>query len=344
MDTSDNEISPDLLRKIKNNPQTITDKILQYIIYIRYKSIVKKNIRYPFLPGYMLKKYELDNNNRIKHIYVRLGSYYQNIYTSHILEYELYYAYKKTINQPIDLDIIWKYLPYRRQIHANSNNFNVLYSGINRYSLLGVQMFVTFYDHNQKEYVTLLLKRSQNVAAKPGYYQFIPSGGFELYEKEKTYNVSVIEENFSFRKVVFREYLEEVFGLDEFKGINLLQNDETTYKILNHPEVLYLLELIDKQEAFMELLGSAVDLVGLRHELSFILRIDNEGFSKKTFTPNDEFDKNKTKTRNIRVKLSELEVLLQNEHNINPTSAALYALAKGSKLYKELQNNHFKKF
>lgn len=317
--------------------------MLQCIIYKRYKQIIGKNIKHPFLPGFMLKRYELDNDNRIKHIFVRLGSYYQNVYTSHILEYELYYAYKKTINQPIDLNIIWKYLPYRRQIHGNNNIFDVLYSGINRYSLLGVQMFVTFYDHNQKEYVTLLLKRSQNVAAKPGYYQFVPSGGFELYEKEKTCNISVIEDHFSFRKVIFREYLEEVFGLDEFKGVNLLQNNETTYKILNHPEVLYLLDLINKQEAFMELLGSAVDLVGLRHELSFLLRIDNEEFSRKIFSPNDEFDKSKTKIPNIRVKLSELERLLQDEHNINPTSAALYAQVKRSKLYKELQEKHFKK-
>lgn len=214
--------------------------------------IVAQNIKYPLLPGYMLDRYDLDNNKRINHLYIHLGTYQQNVYTSHILEYELYYAYIRTKNKPIDLNKIWRYLPYRKHIHSSNDNDTILYSGINRYSLLGVQIFVTFYDHDKKEYVTLLAKRSQKVAAKPGYYQFIPSGGFELYEKEKNFNISVIEDNYSFRKAIFREYLEEVFGLEEFKGINLLQNEETTYKILNHPEVTYLLDLIEKKDAFQK--------------------------------------------------------------------------------------------
>ena len=322
---------------------SLKDRILRKRMISQYKKIVADSIKYPYLPGYMLDRYELDKNKRIKHIYVHLGTYQQNIYTSHILEYELFYAYTRTRGAKIDVDQVWKYLPFRKQIHHNNSIPDILYSGINRYSLLGVQMFVMFYDRHQKEYVTLLLKRAQGVAAKPGYYQFIPSGGFEVYEKELNFNVAIIKEHFSLRKVIFREYLEEVFGLDEFKCGNLLKNTETTYKILNHPEIINLLDLIESQKASLELMGSAADLIGLRHELSFVLRVDDENFSNKVFSPNDEFTHNESCSSRIRIKLSQIEKLLEGKHNINPTSAALYAMVKQSKLYKEIAKNNFKK-
>lgn len=69
-----------------------------------------------------------------------------------------YFMHIREREGKIDVDQVWKYLPFRKQIHHNNSIPDILYSGINRYSLLGVQMFVMFYDRHQKEYVTLLLK------------------------------------------------------------------------------------------------------------------------------------------------------------------------------------------
>lgn len=327
----------------KGNPNEIK---LKQKMYKEYSQLLQGSIRCPLLVGFMLDHYKLDSDNRISHIYCKLGNYEQNVYSSHILEYEIYKAYLSLKGKEFTMDDLWELLPFRYYIHHTEGEKNdiekVLFSGIGRYSLLSVQCFVMFLDHNKNEYVSLLMKRSEDpsaIAAKLGFYQFLPAGGFEMYEKEKIHTTHAILENYSLRKAILREYLEEVFGLDDFKSVDSSDNRETTYNILNHKEVECVLNMIDKGTASFGLLGVSVDLVSLRHELSFVLKIDDIAYSKKAIYPNNEFTREESVASKIRIPVLELEELLDGKHNINQGSAILYDLVKKSYLFPSERNS-----
>ena len=90
-----------------------------------------------------------------------------------------------------------------------------------------------------------LIQRSDNVAISPGKYQIVPAGGFEiLNDSSNGYTPHEILENSSSSCAVFREYLEEIFGRNEFEGhgvgsVNeVLMKDEEIYTIFDTKKIL----------------------------------------------------------------------------------------------------------
>lgn len=328
---------PDILdTPIINSGSAVEIKHKKKLIQ-EYKKILGESVRYPKLIGFMLDHYDLNESKKITHIYPGIGDYALNLYSSHILEYELLRAFEKAGgNKNFDEYNIWDYLPFRKHIHqpdsAEYNIEEILYTGKGRYSLFSVQCFVMFKDKDKGKYTTILMKRAINpnkVAAKIGFYQFPPAGGFELYEKEQIHTGDAIIENYSLRKAILREYLEEIFGIDDFKAVDPVTNCETTNNVLYHKEVQDIISMINSGKAKFELIGVAVDLVTLRHELSFILMIDDESYSStKHFCPNDEFTRDQSVASKIRIPISELESLLNNRQNINQGSAIIYYMVK----------------
>jgi hypothetical protein len=122
--------------------------------------------------------------------------------------------------------------------------------------------------------------------------------------------------------------MEEAFGEEEF-----IHNEKGVPEenILNHPKVTSLIEMIHNREAFFEFLGSTVDLVTLRHELSFILRVDYVAFSKHQFKPNHE-------SRNVQLyPINEVDKKLSADKKLlNQGSAGLLYLVKQNHLYKQI--------
>ena len=49
----------------------------------------------------MLKCLEINQDNKITHFHAWVGTYAENVYTSHILEYELYVLFRKYKKQTI---------------------------------------------------------------------------------------------------------------------------------------------------------------------------------------------------------------------------------------------------
>lgn len=325
---------------------TVIEIIRKKILLNKYKKIVSQSIKYPKLVGFSLDHYDTNENGQITHIYPKLGTYEYNVYSSHILEFELFEAYKRLKGRmDISVDKLWKYLPFRHFVHFGKGTIDLkheaLFSGARRYSLFSVQCIVVFKDKEHHDYRTLLMKRStdpKKVAAKLGYYQFFPAGGFELYEKELIHSISMIKENYSLRKAIFREYLEEVFNENDFKGVQTDGNSETTDRILNHPHIVDITNMIEKGEASLNLLGVAVDLVSLRHEISFVLEINNEEYSRKGFCPNDEFTRDNSVATKVRTPLPIVEKLLSGDGfsaedapMFNQASALLYKMYKDYK-------------
>jgi hypothetical protein len=304
--------------------------------YKEYQKLVGKNIRRPKMQGFMLNELKFNPEHKVVGFSSWVGTYDQNVYTSHILEYEIYKAYKKYGKVYKNNDQIWPKikdsLTLRNAIHKDKTIDEVLYTGCNRASLLGVQMLIVLKNRETKEYEAISIKRSEAVAARPGYIQFIPSGGFEVFENSDEHDSIELEENYSIFNAVFREYVEELFGLEDYESGH---GGETIRKLRNDPRVMTITDMLAKGTAKMEFLGGCIDLTGLRTELSFALVISDEEYSKVIFKSNEESKKiSRTSIEKIAKEHAKFDV-----KKINPTSAALWHLFEISPVYNELFNN-----
>jgi hypothetical protein len=326
----------------------------------RYYRLIKSTIRYPKRLGYMLGEITIGKTGWEVTAYT--GNYENNLKTSHILEYELYLLYRKNKKNHGNIetkskDEILEKLPIRNKIHKsfiedkkNHDESDILISGKYRVSLLGVQMFVLV-KNNSGSYDALRIRRSTDVAAKPGFLQFIPSGGFEAMNDCIDFDAQW--DNYSISKAVFRELLEECFGQDEDDKLTS-GNNISPERIYHNTCIKQLLQMLNENNppARMSLLGTTMSLVSLRHELSFILCVDNPDFAAKLIGNYE------SKTAIHLVDIHNLERFnywhrsekagkkcegqkntnLDDLQNLNCTSAGLFELAKESDIYKECEN------
>ena len=295
-----------------------------------YYRLVKSKIHYPYNLGYMLESIDYKNSF---HIRAKTGVYLQNVYDSNILEYELYRLYKK--NRKIEnegKDEILKHLPRRANIHEvlHKNREDIFSKGTGRNSLLSVSMMVLC-KNRSGSYDALRIRRSADVDAKAGFIQFVPSGGFSSLDAGLDFDSQYA--NASITKGLLREFLEECFGEKDYSGV------------INHsPEDVYNHEAfksIDINES-IHFVGTALSLVSLRHEMCFLMIIDDENVTNK-MKANEESDNTlhyidveQLEKKKYWMQYSEKE----NEDDIymlNATSAALWQLVRESKVYAELK-------
>ena len=303
----------------------------------RYYRLVKPKIHYPYNVGYMLENFNFHHDENGKNFYfdASTGVYLENVYESNVLEYELYKVYKhKRLRKDIffkPIDKILDYLPQRKAIHQSFNengklSTKILTSGQGRKSLLSVSMLVLCKNRNNS-YDVLRIRRSENVDAKVGFLQFVPSGGFSSLDAGLDFDSQFA--NASLTKGLLREFLEECFGENDYSGV-----------VNRSPEDIYTNEVIRKIDFNnIYFLGTALSLVSLRHELCFLMVIDDEEIISK-MKANDESDNT---LHYIDVKKLQDENFWKRYNNddrdiqmLNATSAALFKLAQASKKYKEI--------
>lgn len=339
----------------------------------RYYRLLKPNIGFPDNIGYMLDKIEISENGFS--FYAHPNTYLSNVYTSNVLEYELYLLYKRIYkkvskkNKPetkiekIDgnkksfykkgihylkkgklllgtdaKEFLLSLLPIRKNIHDKfDNEENILTEGTGRESLLGVQAMVLCKNH-RKGYDVLRIRRSERVDAKAGFLQFVPSGGFSALSNDISHDN--ITSSFSISKAILREFLEECFGEEDFSGRKTI----STENIYADPIIKKLNLLKNTQN--IEFIGSAFSLVSLRHELCFIIKIDDLDIIDKIHN-NEECDHvidfiSLDKIEDIATWKYEFATNPYYDfEKLNPTSAALWNLAKETKLYKECKESKY---
>lgn len=311
-----------------------------FIYRVCYYILVRDNIRYPDLIGYTLETYETNKGGVIENINCSISTYYQNVMESHIMEYELYRLYnvEKDVNN-IDKDMILKYLPYRMAIHkkicgniepliSEKNTHAIFRSGAGRPSLLSVQALIAYKTRNGK-YRTYIGKRNNNVAIYQGRTQIAPAGGFEMYEREKDgYNWEEIKADCKPEIALYREILEEIFNKKEFDGENSDKGIVSTNNIIeNTPPIKAINETKNKI-----LGGISIDLVYLRHTLSYLVKADKDIFAFndeawKIFLSQIEFEKAK--------KEHEIPGCLENIFNSNNNDIAMTDTAALAKCFLE---------
>ena len=270
--------------------------------YKQYRRINKNEVRSPNRPGFMLEKISINSDGLVDNITVRLGTSAENVYTSDVLEYELYEAYlrfkaewknikEKNIGDELFWEKINNSLEMRNKIsNENGSPYNSLINGKGRESLVSVQMIVVIKSRGG-QYEVKRIQRSKNVAQAPGEYQLAPCGGFEIFNDsaDDNYDDSELDENLSPGAAIFREYLEELCKGEDFEGKGAGSVND---KVLKDPRIQEICKMLESKKASLQFLGSSVSLLDLRHTLSFALVIHDDSYSEKNqFIGNHESKK-----------------------------------------------------
>lgn len=300
----------------------------------KFYSLMKPTIHYPDNIGYALDKLTLEGGF---HFTAKACTYKMNVCTSNIMEYELYKLYlSEKKSKRINTDRLKK-LTTRNRIHEvfKDNPELLLTSGDGRTSLLGVQAMVLCKNNFTGNYDALRIRRSENVDAKSGFLQFVPSGGFSALNNTFDYDTQYAE--FSLTKAILRELLEECFGEEDFSGRKL----NSTEKIYSDPIIK---KLLDSKGLIFKFLGSALSLVNLRHELCFLLVIEDtevinliheneECSSVIQFISLDKLEDESFWIYDVgNDKINDCKLL-------NSTSAALWNMVQQSNTYKKLKES-----
>ncbi len=341
-----------------------------------YKWFTARSMRDGNHIGFILHHLDYEGD-LIKKIHLSVGDYKLNLLTSHIMTYELYKAYEKFKTEAkelydteqdrekylndIETEKLWPEIPFRHFIHhENGDDINkVLSKGDGRYSLLSVQclvMLCTTTKDERLEYKTFFGKRSSNtwkVSTKLGCYQFPPSGGFDLYDG-KDIDSEVVKSNCSLKWSLMREYLEEIFGDDEFAKVKRSNTNGTTlmiHGVRDDPRTVDITNRLNEKiegdnrfkegtkKAYFTTVGANVDLIDLRLSVNFLLVINDfeyyrEGTRKRENEPED--GKNRTFVYNEEVEAENkmlrswesVDETLEKKRNIVEDSVALYAQGK----------------
>lgn len=313
--------------------------------YAEYSNIMDGKIHYLNRPGYMLDKVNTDCEGRFERMSVHIGTYGENVFSSHVLEYELYQAYLQFSQKDINAPDVWRKLhdslTMRNQIHQNIGDPSeegfkerMLYSllhGYGRDSLLSVQMLVVVKSSKSGAYELKIAQRSNSVALKPGVHQFIPAGGFDILNDsdDDKYDDLELSENFSPGCAIFREYLEEMYNMPEFEGSGKGSIEE---RLMQDPHIKVIETMLANGEADFHFLGSIIDLTTLRHELSFVLVLHKDLYSNEQLIANDEFKKGLVMS--IPIDIFDETPSIWNK--IHEPSAALWHMFKQTSLFSTL--------
>lgn len=300
--------------------------------YTDFVKIVGPNIRFPELYGFTNSGFVFDQEGKISGLHVLPRTYKETVFSCHILQYELWEVYRKIGKERI---ASLEDLPMRKAIHMGKTNFEVIMSGCNRSALNDVTIAVIDCNGRTGEYDIASAVRAETVATFPGYFGFIPSGGFELYELENRQDATVIRENYHVLGALYREYIEELFGDEDFGKAT--GNDDLN-RLYRNKKIRDLEKGIRSGTYHFAFLGVSFDLVTLRQSLTFVLRIDDEEF----------FYENEIKKNNehVSIKFQALktldEYIQSSDIPVLPETAATYALLKENALFREIQDNNYR--
>lgn len=304
---------------------------------LEYRLIVESSIKFE-VPGYILDRYSFDKRT----IYCKIGMYRQNIYTSNILEFELYKAFMKLKKSALNSDIpvpdnLLDFLPMRKLIHRKCNyDLNtILMTGTGRFSLLSVQLMIVYRSSKDNKYKTLIKKRSgKGLTSKLNYLQFVPSGGFDMCETERyIFNIKKMEVGCNLETVVWREFLEELFNQKNFQGVyDDPGNTDPENKIYGSNQMKLIERLRKEGKARFKVLGSVIDLNNLRHNISYLLHVtDDAGEFEREIINNIDFNNEFTYDSESWESLIDLQKLddmkgYEDSRMITSESAGLYHL------------------
>ena len=122
---------------------------------------------------------------------------------------------------------------------------------------------------------------------------------------------------------------DNLFNVPEFEGGGTGSIEE---RLLKDKRIMEIEDMLHNGDAEFQFLGSVIDLAGLRHELSFVLVIHDETYSKTQFLANEESKKGAI----YNIPIQDLENRASIWKKIHAPSAAMWYLFKQTQLYQSL--------
>jgi len=150
-------------------------------------------------------------------------------------------------------------VPSRSQLHRHLPADQAMINGSGRSAAIGVACLTIF--NHEGTYKAILARRSAQAATDPLHFHVLPAFIFQPSDEHGHF-----PEEWSVEHQVYREYLEELFGMDE------VAPDRYDY-FYEHPAMQHLQNLIAAGEAELYLTGIAINLLTLRPEICVLLLI-----------------------------------------------------------------------
>lgn len=315
--------------RITTNYDLLTDiemYDIQKSICKNFGEIVKPHMHYKDELAYMLHKMEINDQGYLEWFSTKVSDYEQTMFTSNILEYELYKYYRATRGEVPNVSRaeILDNLPLRKSIHGNHSQFYTLTHGEGRNAEISIQMFYTFYDKDKMSYVFPCGEVPKNAATKQGRFQFFPEGGYRLRNRRLADNEGLFM-NYKLDVACNRIFLEQIYGHKEIHSRDNLIINPNENIILNS-----LNKSKRNKKAFYDMLGMTIDLVTLRPTVSFILRVDEEDYNfRKGLSSNNE---------EMKIEVVALDDIKKYvlEKNITNESAGMYYLLNKNRYYRNI--------
>ena len=155
--------------------------------------------------------------------------------------------------------------PLRTAYHRQVPPDVALLRGVGRSAAIGIGTLTVFNDGDV--YRAILAKRSQSTALDSNMFHVLPAMMFE-----PTTAVFADQREWSVKHQIFREILEELFGLTEESA------PKRWNYFYDHPALRYLLGLLETGKAKLRVTGLILNLLTLRPEISALLLIHDPGW------------------------------------------------------------------
>ena len=185
------------------------------------------------------------------------GRYFQSLVTSEACDMELMVALSTQPDESIPLSS----LPRRAWVHQKAAD--PVLDGSGRSAALSVATVILTATKNG-DYAVLLTPRSGEVATHKFFNHVAPSGILSPLDVD----LASLHEEFSVRRNILREYLEELYSIEEYEV-----GTKPSHEIENEPEILRLKALIESGHASIYYTGVSVNLLTLRPEICTLLLI-----------------------------------------------------------------------
>lgn len=207
-------------------------------------------------------------------LHCSLGYYYDAMTTCDILEWEILTVFG-TERISFEFENIRRQLKCRNEYHGRVSD--PAFDGRGRSAALSISTLIVFNDG--ATYRTLIRMRSGKTAAHSDLYHVVPSFIFQpVWGHSK--------EEYSVRHNIYREYLEEIFGIKEVEH----SSGEIAFDYFyEHDKLVQLRSLLESKGGELLLTGYAVNLLNLRPEICTLLLIRDETWSRQKIVANWEF-------------------------------------------------------
>lgn len=169
-------------------------------------------------------------------------------------------------------------LPSRSQLHRHLPADQAMINGAGRSAAIGVACLTVF--NHQGEYKAILARRSAKAATDPLQFHVMPAFIFQPSDENGAF-----PEEWSVKHQVYREYLEELFGMPE------VVPDRYDY-FYEHPAMKHLQGLLNTGEAELYLTGVVINLLTLRPEICVLLLIHTPEWYEKITAPDSDISLN----------------------------------------------------